>query len=83
MSADAAQPAPMTAAEAHAAAASEGLTLVRAENASGFMYVCRVNSVSKPFKAQPDHGGRQTRIERRRPLCAAKQAGQAAGRRRR
>ena len=35
------QPAPMTAAEVHAAASAEGLTLVRAENATGFKGVTR------------------------------------------
>ena len=42
----------MTAAEAHAAAAAEGLALLRAENATGFKGVCRTgNSASKPFQA--------------------------------
>ena len=59
MSAGAAQSAPMTAAEAHAAAAAEGLELLRsAENATGFKSVNR-NSGRGPFKAHPWHGGRQ------------------------
>jgi hypothetical protein len=45
------EPAPMTAAEAHAAAAAEGLTLLRAENSTGFYGVHPSNSVSKTFKA--------------------------------
>ena len=49
----------MTAAEAHAAAAAEGLTLVpSAENSTGFKGVCRMSSASKPFQAQVWHGGR-------------------------
>ena len=53
----------MTAAEAHAAAAAEGLALLRAENATGFKGECRrrtyrVPNVSKPFKASLRHGGR-------------------------
>ena len=45
------EPVPMTAAEAHAAAAAEGLTLLRAENSTGFYGVHPSNSVSKTFKA--------------------------------
>jgi len=56
------EPAPMTAEEAHAAAAAEGLTLLRAENTTGFKNVSRKTAVevklSKPFKAQLNHGGR-------------------------
>ena len=51
----------MNAAEAHAAAASEGLELVRAENPTGFKYVSfdsRQNHASKPFKAELRDGGR-------------------------
>ena len=48
----------MTAAEAHAAAASEGLALLRAENATGFKHVCLGKSVSKPFQAQLRQDGR-------------------------
>ena len=52
----------MTAAEAHAAAASEGLALLRAENsllrATGFKGVYRIGSASKPFHAQLTRGGR-------------------------
>ena len=48
----------MTAAEAHAAAAAEGLALVRAENAAGFQNVRRANSDSKPFQANLRHRGR-------------------------
>ena len=49
----------MTPAEAHAAAAAEGLALVRAENVVGFKGVIR-NSMSlrNPFQAQLHHGGR-------------------------
>ena len=47
----------MTAAEAHAAAASEGLALLRAENATGFKHVCLGNNVSKPFTASLRHNG--------------------------
>ena len=48
------EPAPMTAAEAHTAAATEGLALLRsAENAAGFLGVRRKNnSVIKPFTAK-------------------------------
>ena len=43
----------MTAAEAHAAAAAEGLALVPAENATGFKGVSRnKGGTSKPFKAR-------------------------------
>ena len=51
----AAAPAPMTAAEAHTAAAEEGLALVRAENSTGFKGVYRggaKSSAGKPFKAE-------------------------------
>ena len=48
----------MRAAAAHAAAEEEGLTLLRAENATGFKGVSRnTGSVSKPFQARPTHGG--------------------------
>ena len=40
----------MTAAEAHAAAAAEGLSLVSAENSTGFKGVFRNNNISKPFE---------------------------------
>ena len=43
--------APMTVAEVHAAAEAEGLTLVRAENATGFRGVSSSQNDSKPFKA--------------------------------
>ena len=42
----------MTAAEAHAAAEAARLSLVRAENATGFKGVYPSNNVSKPFKAR-------------------------------
>ena len=49
----------MTAAEAHAAAAAEGLALVRAENSTGFKGVYpHPRSVSKPFEAKLSLGGR-------------------------
>ena len=48
----------MNAAEAHAAAAAEGLALVRAENATGFKHVAHNNAGGKPFKANLWHGGR-------------------------
>ena len=50
---------PMTAAEAHAAAADWGLALLRADNPTGFKYVSRGGGVSKPFAAQLRHGGRK------------------------
>ena len=40
----------MTAAEAHAAAATEGLALLRAENSTGFRGVYHNGNGSKPFK---------------------------------
>ena len=49
---------PMPAAEAHAAAAAEGVALVRADNATGFKGVSHSNSASKPFQASLWHGGR-------------------------
>ena len=42
----------MLAVEAHAAAAAEGLALVRSENASGFKGVSRVNGGSTPQPAR-------------------------------
>ena len=42
----------MTPAEAHAAAAAEGLVLVRADNMTGFKGVSHSNIISKPFKAE-------------------------------
>ena len=56
------EPAPMTAAEALAAAEAEGLTLVRAENTTGFKGVYHSNNVSKPFHAQLRHGGPGTHL---------------------
>ena len=58
----AAEPAPMTAAEAHAAAAAEGLALLRAENATGFKGVSRSNTISKPFKAELWRAGRKRNL---------------------
>ena len=53
----------MTAAEAHATAAAEGLTLVRAENEMGFKGVSRNNrSAKKPFQAQLRHEGRNKNL---------------------
>ena len=49
----------MNAAEAHAVAAAEGLTLLRAENATGFKGVSRnARAVTKPFQAQLTIRGR-------------------------
>ena len=55
---DAAPQPTMTAAEALAAAAAEGLTLVRSEYATGFKGVYRNGTVGKPFEAQLHRGGR-------------------------
>ena len=53
------EPVPMTAAEAHAGAAAEGLKLLPADNATGFSGVYLNNSSpGKPFKANPYHDGR-------------------------
>ena len=50
----------MTAAEAHAAAASEGLALLRSNNPAGFKNVSVMNrNLSKRFRAQPWHSGNQ------------------------
>ena len=49
--------APMTAAEAHAAAAAEGLSLVTAENSTGFKGVSH-SGRGKPFMANLKHDGR-------------------------
>ena len=46
------------AAAAHAAAEAEGLSLLRAENATGFKHVCLGKNVSKPFQAQLRQDGR-------------------------
>ena len=49
----------MTPTEAHAAAAAEGLVLVRAENATGFKNVFHQhNGTRKLFQAKLSHGGR-------------------------
>ena len=56
------EPPPMTAAEARAEAAAEGLSLVPAENATGFKGVYLVKSASKPFSAQLWHGGRPNNL---------------------
>ena len=53
----------MTPAEAHAAAEQEGLTLLRAENMTGFTGVCRSGNVSSnQFQAQLKHDGRQKHL---------------------
>ena len=53
----------MTAAEAHATAAAEGLALVPDENATGFKYVSLINDcVSKPFKAHRKDDGRMKHL---------------------
>ena len=49
----------MTAAEAHAAAAAEGLSLVPAENPTGFKYVEHSPLSRKQFRARPFRDGRQ------------------------
>ncbi len=54
----------MTAAEAHAAAAAEGLSLLPAENAAGFKYVEHNPTALKAFKARPYHDGRQHELGR-------------------
>ena len=54
----------MRTAAAHAAAASEGLALLRAENATGFKGVYRGDSVSKPFRAQVMQDGRKNHLGR-------------------
>ena len=56
------EPTPMTAAEAHAAAATEGLVLLRAENSTGFKGVSRHDGRSKPFEAKLTHGGRSNHL---------------------
>ena len=62
-----AQTTSMTAEEAHAAVAAEGLALVRADNAAGFKGVYHnpnqgPKSVRKPFKAEIMCGGRKKRF---------------------
>ena len=53
----------MTAAEAIAAAAGEGLTLVRADNATGFRGVCHHEKrSSKPFQARLKRGGKREHL---------------------
>ena len=49
---------PMTAAEALAQAAAEGLTLQRADSAAGYKHVRLGDNVSKPFQACPWNVGR-------------------------
>ena len=87
------KPALMTAAEAHAAAAAEGLTLLRAENSTGFKNVYHrpvshhYNNAIKPFKAQVTAGAATSsatsrRRRRRRlpsPLPRAGEFGAAGG----
>ena len=80
------EPTPLTAAEAHAAADEEGLSLVRAENATGFKHVAVTNGTgSKPFQALLQHGGRKvatSRRRRRRRSPSPASSGQRASRRR-
>ena len=52
----------MTAAEAVAAAAAEGLTLVLADNATGFKDVFRNPLARRPFKAYPTVKGRSEHL---------------------
>ena len=56
-----AQPTSMTAEEAHAAAAAEGLALVRADNATGFKGVYHQPG-QQTFKAQLQHDGRRNAL---------------------
>ena len=67
----------MTAAEAHAAAEEEGLTLLRADNPTGFKHVSRYGDASKPFKAQLKHGGRHKNL---RNFATAEEAALAVAR---
>ena len=56
----------MTAAEAHATAAAEGLELLLAENVTGFKNVSRrTDCITKPFHAVVSHGGRDNHRELR------------------
>ena len=52
----------MNPAEAHAAAAAEGLALLRAENATGFKGVNRNTGRGKPFQASLKHGGQNNSL---------------------
>ena len=45
----------------HAAAAAEGLTLLRAESSTGFKGVSRSKSVTTPFKARREENLRRKR----------------------
>ena len=51
----------MNAAEARAAAAAEGLALLRAENATGFKGVCRNTGRGQPYKANLTQGAADAR----------------------
>ena len=54
------EPAPMAPEETHAAAAAEGLTLLRADNTAGFLNVTRARiHESKPFVAEVSRGVRR------------------------
>ena len=68
----------MTPAEAHAAAAAEGLALVRAENATGFKHVSRIDGISKPFQASLRHGGRQKSLSEARCIVGTATAAPVA-----
>ena len=85
------EPAPMTAAEAHAAAAAEGLALVRAENATGFKGVGRRSRAddggggargSKPFRETrlQEARGRKAQLTRLGKFATAEEAALAVAR---
>ena len=56
------EPVPMTAEEAHAAAVAEGLSLVRADNPTGFKNVSRDSRRSRPFKVGVSVAGHDTQL---------------------
>ena len=67
----------MTAAEAHATAAAEGLTLLRAENATGFKNVRRNHG---NFASTLWHGGRNGRQNYLGTFATAEEAALAVAR---
>ena len=68
----------MTPAEAHAAAAAEGLRLVCAENATGFKGVTFSTVVSKPFQAYQKRRGRDKYLGTTNLIEAKKEEPKAA-----